>query len=119
MNYELEGRTMKFSKNIIDLVNSIQVRQINSNIINQLLRSATSIGANYREANNASSKKDFFNKIYICRKESEETKYWIELLAKVESDQKEKLRQLWQEAHEYTLMFNAISSSKRGLKNGN
>jgi four helix bundle protein len=111
MIYDLKDRTKNFSKNIIILIKSIKLNIINSNTCNQLIRSATSIGANYCEANNASSKKDFLNKIYICRKESEETEYWIELLAQVEIDKKDELRLLWKEAHEFTLIFNSITHS--------
>ena len=73
----------------------------------------TSVGANYCEANGASSKKDFRNNIHICKKEIKETKYWIEMLVVVEAGQKEKLRILWKEAHELTLIFGKISSSLR------
>jgi len=111
MQYDLEDRTKKFSKSIIELLLSIKETNINRGIINQLVRSATSVGANYCEANNASSKKDFRNKIYICKKEIQETKYWIEIIARVESSRKDNLRILWKEAHELTLIFNKISSS--------
>jgi len=77
MDYNLEGRTMKFSENIIDLIKTIKINEINKPIIKQLIRSATSIGANYNEANGASSRKDFKNKIFICKKEAKETKYWL------------------------------------------
>lgn len=77
-------------------------------IISQLIRSATSISANYCEANGASSKKDFKNKIYICKKEARETKYWLQLIAKAELDAKEECRRLWKEAQELTLIFSKI-----------
>jgi|SRR3989344_1417439 len=111
MIYNLEKRTKTFSKNIINLLNDINKNEINRNIISQLIRSATSIGANYCEANNASSKKDFKNKIFICRKESQETKYWIELLAGTNKDMTNELRLLWKEAHELLLIFSKIVSS--------
>ena len=95
MQYDLEERTLEFSKNIKS----------------QLIRSATSVGANYREANAAVSRKDFRNKIYISKKEIQETKYWIELLAHTENKLIEELRVLWKEAHEITLIFSKISSS--------
>lgn len=79
-NYDLEERTMKFSKNIIILCKKIPFNMINKRLIDQLLRSATSIGANYREANECDTKKDFKNKIRISKKEARETIYWIELL---------------------------------------
>jgi len=99
---------------MIELLSSIRKSEINKNLISQLIRSATSVGANYCEAIGASSRNDFKNKIYICRKEIQETKYWIELVAKSNSEEKEHLRVLWKEAHELTLIFNKISST---LKN--
>ncbi len=111
MNYNLEERTKEFSKEIINFLLAIKKHKINENIISQLIRSATSVGANYCEANGASSKKDFKNKIFICRKEIQETKYWIELLAEANPEEKEKLKKIWKEAHELTLIFNKISSS--------
>lgn len=68
--YDLEERTGKFGEDIIGLCQTIRLSVIISPIISQLIRSATSIGANYMEANSASSKKDFKNKIYICKKRS-------------------------------------------------
>jgi four helix bundle protein len=115
MQYDLQERTIKFSKNVIVFIKKLKVDFLNRNIIDQLIRSATSVGANYCEANGASSKKDFRNKIYICKKEIQETKYWIELLGEVvDEKQKDDVRILWKEAHELTLIFNKISGS---LKN--
>ena len=116
MNYDLEERTRLFSKDIIDILIKIRKNEINRNLISQLIRSATSVGANYCEAIGASSRKDFKNKIFICKKEIQETKYWIELIAKSNPEEKDNLRVLWKEAHELTLIFNKISST---LKNNN
>ena len=113
MIYDLESRTINFSKDILDFVENSKISFLNKNIIDQLLRSATSIGANYREANNGASKKDFINKINICRKEAKETEYWIELLAKVEKDKIFELRRLWSEAHQLTLILGKISYNAR------
>jgi four helix bundle protein len=113
MNYDLEERTKIFSKDIIDLLIKIEKNEINRNLIFQLIRSATSVGANYCEAIGASSRKDFKNKIFICRKEIQETKYWIELAAKINTEERDNLRTLWKEAHELTLIFNKISSTLR------
>ncbi len=113
MIYDLEGRTSLFSKSILILIKSITATALNQNIIHQLLKSSTSIGANYREANNASSKKDFINKIAICRKEANETQYWIELLAAIESDKIKELRTIWSEAHQLTLIFGKIGNNSK------
>ncbi len=111
MQYDLEERTKNFSKDILGFLKNIKENNLNKNIISQLIRSSTSVGANYCEANGSSSKKDFRNKIHICKKEVKESKYWIEMLATVEIDKKEDLRKLWKEAHELTLIFGKISST--------
>jgi four helix bundle protein len=113
MNYDLEERTKKFAKEIIVLCKNTKHNMININLISQLIRSATSVGANYCEANAASSKNDFRNKIFISRKEIQETKYWLELLAESNPEQKDNIGKIWKEAHELTLIFNKISTSLR------
>jgi four helix bundle protein len=79
-NYDLEVRTLNFSKNIVALCKRIPFNMVNKRLTDQLLRSASSIGANYREANECDTKKDFKNKIRISKKEARETIYWLELL---------------------------------------
>jgi four helix bundle protein len=78
--YDLEERTAKFAENVISFCRSVRQDFILKPLILQLVRSGTSIGANYCESNNASSKKDFRNKIFICKKEVQETKYWLQLI---------------------------------------
>jgi four helix bundle protein len=109
--YDLEERTSLFGENIIDLCKIIPRNEIISTIIKQLIRSATSIGANYMEANGASSKKDFRNKIFICKKESQETKYWIRMLARAHDQNSDDLKRLWQEAKELSMIFHKITST--------
>lgn len=111
MDYNLEDRTKKFSKEIIIFLKKLKKDIINQDIIKQLVRSGNSVGANYCEANGASSKKDFKNKIYICRKEVQETKYWLEMIAETNPEERNNLRKLWKEAHELTLIFNKISTT--------
>lgn len=109
--FDLEERTTVFSESVILLCKSVKQSNVTVPLVNQLIRSATSIGANYREANGASSKKDFKNKIYLCKKESKETQYWLQLLAKAIDDQVtiNQCRILWKEAHELTLIYSSIS----------
>lgn len=111
--YDLEERTALFAENIIDLCKKIPKNIITIPIIGQLVRSGTSIGTNYCEANGASSKKDFRVKIFICKKEAKESKYWLKMLLKtVEiSTIKLKIRRLSKEAHELLLIFSKIASS--------
>jgi len=118
MQYDLEERTAKYSEEIVIFVKNIKRSLLNENILKQLLKSATSIGANYYEANNASSKKDFKNKIYISKKEANETKYWLRLLNKACPELEKQIKVLWKEAQELSLIFQKIvnTSNKNTLK---
>ena len=78
--YDLEERALKFSKDIIHLCKQLDTNRVNMRLSDQLIRSATSIGANYCEANETDTKKDFRNKIRIAKKEARETIYWIKLI---------------------------------------
>jgi four helix bundle protein len=109
LNYNLEKRTAEFSGEIISLVRTLKRDIVNNPLISQIVRSGTSIGANYCEANGASSRKDFKNKIYICKKECKETKYWLEVIAKANPENKELCRKLWKEAQELTMIFSKIT----------
>ncbi len=109
--YDLEERTAVFGERIIDLCKTVPKNVVTNPLISQLVRSGTSIGANYCEANGASSKKDFKNKIFICKKEAKETKYWLRLLAKSTDILKDDCRKLWQEAQELTLIFSKIAAN--------
>lgn len=114
--YNLEERTAKFGEEVIKLCKTITQDAISKPIINQIVRSSTSIGANYCEANGASSKKDFKNKIHICKKESQETKHWLRMLVTTNPEVKDECRMLWTEAQELTLIFGKIIS-KLNIKN--
>lgn len=78
--FDLEDRTLNYAKKVIDLVKMLPKNSINFELISQIVRSSGSVGANYREANEALGKKDFYMRIRICRKEAKETKYWLELI---------------------------------------
>ena len=118
-SYDLSKRTVLFGESIIILCKGVKLDNINKPIINQLVRSGTSIGANYCEANNASSKKDFTNKIFICKKESQETKYWLQMLVGCNPEKKDEVRIIWKECHELTMIFQKIiNTATRGkIKN--
>ncbi|MEA2097969.1 MAG: four helix bundle protein [Patescibacteria group bacterium] len=111
MNYDLEERTARFGEDIIIFVKLLESNEINKPLINQIIRSGTSIGANYMEANQASSKKDFKNKIRICQKEANETKHWLRMIAKANNEKESECRKLWKEAHELTLIFSKITKT--------
>ena len=111
--YDLEERTGQFGEDVIDFCKGIGETMISRPLIGQLIRSATSIGANYMEANGASSKKDFTNKIFICKKETQETKHWLRMIKKCNSENEPKIMILWNECQELTLIFQKITNSLR------
>ncbi len=116
-SYDLEERTAVFGERIIAACKKIRRSNITDPIVNQLVRSGTSVGANYMEANGASSKRDFINKIFICKKEVQETKHWLRMLAGCETAERaDELRSLWKEAQELTLIFQKIAASSRSGK---
>ena len=103
--YDLEERTAKFGEKVIEFCLGININAITKPIISQLIRSATSVGANYLEANDTCSKKDVRNKIHICKKEASETKHWLRMLLKIAPEKETKIKELWSEAHQLTLIF--------------
>ncbi|HXF44136.1 MAG TPA: four helix bundle protein [Candidatus Paceibacterota bacterium] len=115
-NYNLEERTAKFGEDVIKFCKTMKQDAITKPIISQLIRSGTSVGANYMEANSASSKKDFRNKIFICKKEAQETKHWLRMTNEGLSDRKEEIGKLWKETQELTLIFGRIVSTLDGKK---
>ena len=109
--YDLEERTADFGENIIRFTKKLNLKPIYNSLIIQLIKSSTSIGANYMEANGASSKKDFRNKIAICKKESKESKHWLRMITAVDDNYRGDVKVLWKEAQEFTLIFGKILSS--------
>jgi four helix bundle protein len=115
--YDLEERTAVFGENIIDFCKSIKKDIINSSIITQLIRSGTSIGANYNEADCAESKKDFIHKLEICKKESKETKHWLRMISRSNQETTDTAKTLWIESNELQLIFiSIINKTKNNLK---
>jgi four helix bundle protein len=112
-NYDLEERTQKFGENIIEFAKEISKNTVTNPIISQLVRSGTSVGANYMEANGADSKKDFVHKIGISKREAKETKHWLRMIVKAEPSLKEKAIKLWKEAEELNLIFSKIVRSSK------
>lgn len=87
--YDLEERTLKFSIMLIETLKKIPRTIYNSKAITQCTSSGTSVGANYREANGAESQKDFIHKIRIAYKEARETVYWLKILIRIHSNDKD------------------------------
>ena len=113
MKYDLEERTAKFGESVIETVGKIQITPVNKRIIEQLVGSSGSIGANYNEANEGESKKDFYHKMQIAKKEIKETQHWLRLLASAQPELKEIIRELWGEVHQLLLIFSKILSTRK------
>jgi len=111
--YDLEERTACFGEAVIDFAKSLRRDEITGPLIAQVIRSGTSVGANYLEADATITKKDFRHKIALCAREAKETKHWLRMLARANADRKAACRQLWQEAQELALIFSAIQRSAK------
>lgn len=106
--FDLEDRTAEFAKKVIRLCKQLPQNTITREIIAQLIRSSGSVGANYREANDALSKKDFTHRIKITRKEAKESYYWLDLLLEATPELESEIRKLSIEASELKKIFSSI-----------
>ena len=106
--FDLEERTARFGEAIIRFAKKIPQNPVNNRLIEQLVGAGTSVGANYCEADDGVSRKDFKNKIGTCRKEARETKFFLRMVATAEASLKTEARGLWQEAKELHLIFSKI-----------
>ena len=106
--YDLEERTARFGESVIRFAKKIPPGPVTSRLIDQLVGAATSVGANYAEADDGVSRNDFRHRIGICRKEARETKHFLRMVAVAEESLKPEARILWQEAKELHLIFCAI-----------
>ncbi len=112
--YQLSERTLAFSVAIIKHCVHYKQASLRS-IVDQVIRSSTSIGANYAEASNAASKVDFKNKIYIAKKEAAETEYWLKIFQKL-GDSSDELAALIKECHELLMILQKITNTLREAK---
>ena len=103
--FDLEERTARFGEQVIAFAKKVPKRPETIPLIEQLVSSGTSIGANYCEADDAESKKDFRHKIAICKKEAREVKFWLRMMAVAEPNMREEARTLLREARELYLIF--------------
>ena len=111
--YDLEERTALFGENMIEFLQQLPASDITGPLIRQLVRSGTSIGANYAEADEGGTKKEFRNFISICKRESKESKYWLRMIAKAVPAKKAEARVLWREADELNRIFAAIHRNSK------
>lgn len=110
---ELQLRTKKFAVDIIKFISDLPNNRAVNVLVNQLLRSSTSIGANYRAACKGKSTADFINKIVIVEEEADESIYWLELMEGSGLVQNDKLTLLKKEARELTAIFTAIGKTAK------
>lgn len=106
--YDLEERTAKFGKAVIRMLKTVPQGPLTNRLIDQLVGCSSSIGANYSEADDSVSPKDFRNRIGTCRKESRECKHFLRMLATASPSHVIECRALYREARELNLIFSAI-----------
>jgi len=93
--FDLEDRTARFGEAVVRFAKGIHVNPVTDPLIRQLVRAGTSVGANYCEADDAGSKKEFKYRISICKRESRETKHWLRMIAAAVPEQKTEARIHW------------------------
>ena len=111
--YDLEERTLEFAKEIIRLCKKLPKDVINLKLIDQLIRSSGSVGANYIEAGESLSKKDFAYRIRITRKECKETTYWLQLIKEANMNFEEEIYSCIQESRELRNIFTSILNKSK------
>ncbi len=118
--FNLEERTAVFAENVVTFCRTLKIDAVNQRIISQTVGAVGSIGANYCEATEAESKKDFIHKVTIAKKEIKETGHWLRLLTVAHPERKEEITPFQREAHELLLIFSKIirsSKSNRAIDN--
>ncbi len=110
--FDLEERTAKFDESVIAFAKSVPVTLITTPLIPQLIRCGTSVGANFCEADDSGSKKEFMYRVSLCKRESRETKHWLRMIVKAVPETRSQALPIWQEAKELNLIFSAIYRRK-------
>jgi four helix bundle protein len=116
MKKELEARTKRFALSVIELAGNLPRGKVSDVIGYQLLKSGTSIGANYREANRAESRDDFIHKLAICEKEAAETEYWLELALEANLATLTSTEELLREVRELLAIFAASGRTAKSRR---
>ena len=107
--YDLAERTAVFGEQCVTLARRLKLDAVTDPLVRQMVRSTTSVGANYCEADEAGSKKEFRYRISLCARESRESKHWLRMLSKAVVEQhQDELRKLWKEADELSRIFATI-----------
>jgi four helix bundle protein len=106
--FDLEERTLNFGKRVVRLCKSLPFNEVNKKLVDQLIRSGTSVGANYREANETDTKKDFRNRMRIAKKEAKETIYWLELVIEANETLRDRILPLMDESRQIMKILASI-----------
>ena len=117
--YDLEERTARFGEAIIDFAKKMPPGPVTERIINQLVGAGTSVGANYDEADDAVSKREFLKCIGTCKKEARESKHFLRMAARAVPELKSEARELWLEARALHLIFAKIWRSGKNQGSSN
>ena len=110
---KLEKRTREFAISIINISSKLSSQVEQKVIKNQLTKSGTSIGANYREANRAKSRADFRNKIKICESEASETQYWLSIISDMNWVSSHDIKNVYEECSELLALFTKIGFNSK------
>ncbi len=111
--YNLAERTSVYGENIILFVKTIKPTTLNVPLLNQIVRSGTSVGANYMEADCGESRKDFIHKLSIARKETKETMYWARMLSTTNPEKRHECVRVYNEGQELVKIFSSIINKTR------
>ena len=106
--FNLEVRTIKFAKAVIRACKALPRSPINDRLVDQVIGSSGSVGANYREANDALGKKDFLQRMRIARREAKESLYWLDLIVEANENMESEIRPLMKEVEELKKILSAI-----------
>jgi four helix bundle protein len=112
--YDLVSRVEMFGISVISFAKQIPKNTINLPLISQFIRAGTSVGANYCEADDAESRKDYIHKVGVAKKEARETTYWLKMIIAAEPNLKNNALIIYQEAKELNLIMNAIVKKVSG-----
>ena len=106
--FDLEDRTLEFAKRVVRMCKELPVNPVNDKLVDQVIRSAGSVGANYREANDALGSKDFLMRLKISRKEAKETHFWLKLIIEANPSLEKRIESLFQESLELKKILSVI-----------
>ena len=116
--YDLGERTARFGESIIDFAREIPVEPVTMRLISQLVGCGTSVGANYCEANDHVSARDFLHRVGSCRKEARETQYFLRMIVRARPELADRARSLWREARALNFVFSSIWRKGREKSKG-